>query len=108
MLARIYKPAKTAMQSGLAKTKEWVLDYEPASPREVEPLMGWTSSGDTLAQVRLFFETQEEAIEYAKENNITLSRFRASSPRAFEKILRRQFQIWTDRKLDALGCPARQ
>jgi ETC complex I subunit conserved region len=70
MLARIYKPAKTAMQSGFAKTIEWVLDYEPASPRELEPLMGWTSSSDTLAQVRLFFETQQEAIEYAKENNI--------------------------------------
>ena len=46
MAARIYKPAKTAMQSGTAKTREWVLDYEPEQPREIEPLMGWTSSGD--------------------------------------------------------------
>ena len=46
MTARIYKPARTAMQSGTAKTKEWVLDYEPEQPRMVEPLMGWTSSGD--------------------------------------------------------------
>ncbi len=48
MVARIYKPAKTAMQSGRAKTKNWVLDFEPASPREIEPLMGWTSFGTTL------------------------------------------------------------
>ena len=47
MTARIYKPARTAMQSGAAKTKDWVLDYEPEEPRVVEPLMGWTSSGDT-------------------------------------------------------------
>ena len=45
-LARIYKPTKTAMQSGTAKTKDWVLDFEPSEPREVEPLMGWTSSAD--------------------------------------------------------------
>jgi hypothetical protein len=70
MVARIYKPAKTAMQSGQAKSKDWVLDYEPSSPREVEPLMGWTSSGDMLSQVRLFFETKEEAIVYAQENGI--------------------------------------
>ena len=49
MTARIYKPAKTAMQSGTAKTKDWVLDYEPEQPREIEPLMGWTSSGDMRA-----------------------------------------------------------
>ena len=41
-VARIYKPAKTAMQSGTAKTNDWVLDYEPSEPRQVEPLMGWT------------------------------------------------------------------
>ena len=53
MTARIYKPARTAMQSGTAKTKEWVLDFEPEQPRMVEPLMGWTSSGDMKQQVRL-------------------------------------------------------
>ena len=52
MVARIYKPAKTAMQSGTAKTKDWVLDYEPEQPRAVEPLMGWTSSGDMRQQVQ--------------------------------------------------------
>ena len=70
MFARIYKPAKTAMQSARAKTKEWVLEYEPATPREIDPLMGWTSSNDMLSQVRLFFETKEEAIDYAQKNGI--------------------------------------
>ncbi len=84
MLARIYKPAKTAMQSGRAKTKEWVLEYEPATPREIDPLMGWTSSNDMLSQVRLFFETKEEAIDYAQKNGIP---FRVFEPnrRAFIK-----------------------
>jgi hypothetical protein len=70
MVARIYKPAKTAMQSGNAKTKEWVLDYEPEAPRAVEPLMGWTSSGDMRQQLRLRFETSEEAIAYCERNGI--------------------------------------
>src|SRR5262249_62422129 len=56
-VARIYKPAKTAMQSGARNTKAWVLDYEPAEPRDVEPLMGWTSSGDMRQQLRLRFHT---------------------------------------------------
>ena len=70
MTARIYKPAKTAMQSGTAKTKSWVLDYEPTEPKEVEPLMGWTSSGDTRQQVCLRFDSKEEAIAYAERNGI--------------------------------------
>jgi hypothetical protein len=70
MSARIYKPAKTAMQSGNAKTREWVLDYEPETPREVEPLMGWTSSGDMRQQVHLRFDTAEEAIAYCTHHGI--------------------------------------
>ncbi len=70
MRARIYQPAKTAMQSGTAKTKQWVLEYAPASAREVDPLMGWTSSSDTQSQVRLKFDTKADAVEYAKENGI--------------------------------------
>jgi hypothetical protein len=70
MAARIYKPARTAMQSGTAKTREWVLDYEPEQPREIEPLMGWTSSGDMRQQVRLRFETVEEAVAYAERHGI--------------------------------------
>ena len=70
MVARIYRPAKTAMQSGTAKTKDWVLDFEPEQPREVEPLMGWTSSGDMRQQVRLRFETAEEAVAYCERHGI--------------------------------------
>jgi hypothetical protein len=79
MTARIYKPAKTAMQSGTAKTKEWVLDYEPEQPREIEPLMGWTSSGDMRQQVRLNFDTAEEAIAYCERNGIA---YQVSEPKA--------------------------
>jgi hypothetical protein len=75
MTARIYKPARTAMQSGTAKTKEWVLDYEPEQPRTVEPLMGWTSSGDMKQQVRLHFDTKEEAIAYCEQNGIAFQAF---------------------------------
>ncbi|WP_299402239.1 ETC complex I subunit [uncultured Roseobacter sp.] len=70
MRARIYQPAKTAMQSGTAKTHGWVLEFAPASSREVDPLMGWTSSTDTQSQVRLRFETKEAALEYAREKHI--------------------------------------
>ena len=70
MVARIYRPAKTAMQSGSAKTKDWVLDYEPEAPRAVEPLMGWTSSGDMRQQLRLRFDTREEAVAYCERRGI--------------------------------------
>lgn len=66
MNVRIYQPSKTAMQSGRAKTHHWVLEYEIETPRRPEPLMGWISSGDTLNQVRLRFETKEEAIAFAE------------------------------------------
>ncbi len=70
MRARIYQPARTAMQSGTAKTHQWVLEFAPASEREVDPLMGWTSSSDTQAQVRLRFESREAALAYAGEKGI--------------------------------------
>lgn len=67
---RIYRPAKTAMQSGTAKTNRWVLEYEPATPREPDPLMGWASAGDTLNEVRLKFETLEAAIAFARKRGL--------------------------------------
>lgn len=69
MTARIYRPAKTAMQSGASKTR-WLLEYEPEAPRTVEPLMGWTSSSDMKSQLKLWFDTAEEAIAYATRNGI--------------------------------------
>ena len=70
MTARIYKPSKTAMQSGQAKTKDWVIDFEPEEARQVEPLMGWTSSGDMRQELRLRFDTKEEAIAYCEKRGI--------------------------------------
>ncbi len=70
MRARIYQPAKTAMQSGTGKTHHWVLEYAPDSARDVDPLMGWTSSADTQSQVRLKFDSKKAAMDYAKDNGI--------------------------------------
>jgi len=70
MRARIFKPARNAMTSGMAKTRKWVLDFAPESARRVDPLMGWTSSDDTQSQVRLRFESKEAALEYAEAHGI--------------------------------------
>ena len=70
MAARIYIPARTAMSSGRAKTHRWVLDFEPESAKQIEPLMGYTSSDDMRSQVRLEFDTKEEAIDYATKNGL--------------------------------------
>ena len=70
MNARIFRPAKSAMSSGTAKTRDWVLEHTNQSGREVDPLMGWTSSSDTQAQVQMRFPTKEAALDYAKEHGI--------------------------------------
>jgi hypothetical protein len=80
MTARIYKPAKTAMQSGLANTKAWALDFEPEEPRQVEPLMGWTSSGDMRQQLRLRFASKEEAVAYCERRGIAYQLFEDKPP----------------------------
>lgn len=71
MVARIYKPAKNAMQSGRANTQHWVLEFEPRSGKRIDPLMGWTGSSDTQAQVKLTFNSETEAIAYANSHNLT-------------------------------------
>jgi hypothetical protein len=70
MTARIYRPARNAMQSGKGKTDQWVLVFEQETPRTIDPLMGYTSSTDTRQQVRLSFDTQELAEAYAQKNGI--------------------------------------
>jgi NADH dehydrogenase len=82
MRARIYRPAKTAMSSGQALTRHWVLEFAPASARSVDPLMGWTSSDDTQSQVRLRFDSKEAAIEYAKDHGIDAQVFEPKTRRA--------------------------
>jgi hypothetical protein len=80
MKARIYKPSRSAMQSGSANTKEWVLVYEAEQPREIEPLMGWTSSADMRQQVELRFERAEDAIAYCERHGIAYEVSRAKPP----------------------------
>ncbi|MFN3890449.1 MAG: ETC complex I subunit [Beijerinckiaceae bacterium] len=70
MTAKIYRPAKTATQSGQAKTGRWVVEMEAEKPREIEPLMGWTSSADTRTQVKLSFATKEDAVAYAQRKGL--------------------------------------
>ena len=70
MTVRIYRPAKTAMQSGEARAKGWLLEFEPEAASKRDPLMGWTSSSDMRAEVRLEFATKDEAIAYATRNGL--------------------------------------
>ncbi len=70
MPAKIFRPAKTAMQSGTAKTNIWVLEFDRQEPRKIEPVMGYTGSGDMRQQLRLTFETKELAVAYAERNSI--------------------------------------
>ena len=78
--ARIYIPAKNAMRS-IAQPKSWVLDFEQASPKTVEPLMGWTSSSDVRQQVRMRFDSKEEAIAYCERNGIAYQLFESMPSR---------------------------
>jgi hypothetical protein len=70
MRARIYLPPKSAMQSGLARTHRWLLEYEPESQKIRDPLMGWTGSADMRQQIKLSFDTREAAIAYAEAQGI--------------------------------------
>ncbi|TJZ93830.1 ETC complex I subunit [Paracoccus gahaiensis] len=70
MIVRIFQPARTAMQSGTAKTKGWVLEFPPSDAREIDPLMGWTSSEDTQSQVRLCFDSRKQAEDYARDHGL--------------------------------------
>ena len=67
MTARIYQPARNAMQSGQGKTKKWILEFAPVSSRSIDPLMGWTSSEDMQSQLKLSFDSKEAAIAFAEQ-----------------------------------------
>ena len=100
MRARIYQPPKNAMQSGTAKTHDWVLDFEPAARRQADPLMGWIGSADTQSQVRLTFSTQEEAVGYAERHGVAyaleLPRTRTMKPKAYSDNFRSgRAENWT-------------
>ena len=85
MIARIFSPAKTAMQSGRARARDWVLEFAPATARDSDPLMGWTLTDDTSAQVRLSFETRDEAVAYAQKHGLA---FQVTEPKAPRRILK--------------------
>jgi len=69
MTIKIYKPAKSSMQSGLGKTKQWIAEYITETDKVKDTLMGWNSSLDTKEQIKIFFDTKEQAIEWSKKNN---------------------------------------
>ena len=100
MRARIYQPPKNAMQSGMAQTQEWLLDFEPSTRLRTDPLMGWIGSADTQSQVTLKFATREEAVAYAERQGIPyeveLPQVRRVHPKAYADNFRygRQ-QNWT-------------
>lgn len=85
MLAKIYQPSRSAMQSGVAKTRDWVLEFVPADAKVIDPLMGWTGSDDMNSQVRLRFGTREAAIAYAERYHIP---FEVFEPKRRSHILR--------------------
>jgi hypothetical protein len=68
--ARIYRPAKNAMQSGRANSRKWVLEFEPTMRKEIDPLMGWSGSGDTQTQPKMRFASKEDAVSFAERNGL--------------------------------------
>ncbi|NJN05729.1 MAG: ETC complex I subunit [Rhodobacteraceae bacterium] len=78
-IVNIYRPSKTAMQSGNRKTRQWLLEFEPGAPKLADPLMGWLGSSDTRSQVRLEFDSRESAVTFAERNGLT---YRIHEPRA--------------------------
>ena len=84
-LARIFRPSKTSMQSGLAKTKSWVLEWEPTVANRPGRLMGWTESSETQTQCQLHFDTSEEAVAYAQAHQIPFQVFAAQERRVIIK-----------------------
>lgn len=92
MIARIYQPAKNAMQSGQAKD-EWLLEFEPESARTADPLMGWTSSSDMRGQIRLKFATKDEAVAYAARHGIQAQVFEAKTRKPIIKAYADNFKF---------------
>jgi hypothetical protein len=74
----IYRPSKTAMQSGLRNTQRWVLEFDAGSEKFVEPLMGWTGSADTTSQLRLCFDSRDAAVAFAERHGL---RYRIQEPK---------------------------
>lgn len=97
MPARIYRPSKSASSSGLARTKLWLLEFEQETAREIEPLMGWTSSGDMQQQIKMRFDTREEAVAYAEREGIA---YRVEEP---NEVARRTMSYSDNFKFNRVG-----
>lgn len=100
MRARIFQPPKNAMQSGWAKTHQWVLEFAQTSGKRPDGLMGWVGGGDTQTQVRLIFETREEAIAYADKAGLVyeveIPHHRKVKPKAYADNFRYgRLENWT-------------
>ena len=100
MRARIFQPPKTAMQSGWAKTHERALEFANTHAKRPDPLMGWSGGGDTQVQVKLTFETKDEAIAYAERNGIQydleLAQPRRIKPKAYaDNFKYNRVENWT-------------
>lgn len=100
MLARIYKPARNAMQSGQANARDWVLEFEPEAAQKIEPLMGWTGYGDTKAQLTLEFASKEDAVAYAERHRIAYQVFEPNEPKRSVRAYADNFKynrkgLWT-------------
>ena len=89
---RIYRPAKTAMQSGRGNVRSWVLEFEPGYSKFIDPLMGWTGSADTREQVRMKFSTKDAAIAFAEKQGLSYRvqepHERSVSPKSYADKLR--------------------
>jgi len=85
MLAKIYRPDRNAMQSGTAKSQEWMLEFDSETPRTVDPQIGWIGNAATNSQVRLTFPTRDEAIEFARRNGIP---FQVTETREPKRIIK--------------------
>ena len=98
--ARIYQQPRNAMQAGMANTHDWVLEFEQTEARRADPLMGWIGSADTQAQVRLKFDSRDEAVGYAEKNGVVydveLPRARKIRPKAYADNFKfTRFENWT-------------
>ena len=101
LLAKIYQPTKTAMQSGRAKTKSWKLEYEPIAKGTPDALMGWNTMPDTRAQLHLEFPTREEAIAYAEAKNIPFEVIEPKAPSIKPKAYAENFSFAKRKAFDS-------
>ncbi|SNT74365.1 ETC complex I subunit [Paracoccus seriniphilus] len=99
MRVRIYQPARNAMQSGTARSKGWLLEFPAADPREIDPLMGWTSSDDTQSQVRLRFDTRKQAEDYARDHGLEFEVLEPHKRRANVRMRGYGENFATDRRM---------